>query len=51
MENADFEFQIKVINRSTQKLPRSACNIELFIYIRYFTCFEALNFVQKLTVQ
>ena len=34
-----------------QKILRNAYNIVLFIYDGYFTCFEAVNLVQKLTVQ
>ena len=34
-----------------QKIPRNAYNIVLFTYNRYFTCFEAVNLVQKLTEQ
>ena len=34
-----------------QKISRNAYNIVLFSYNRYSTCFEAVNLVQKLTVQ
>ena len=34
-----------------QKISRNAYNIVLCTYNRYFTCFEAVNLVQKLTVQ
>ena len=34
-----------------QKILRNASNIVLFTYNRYFTCFEAVNLLQKLTVQ
>ena len=33
-----------------QRILRNAYNIVKFIYNRYFTCFEAVNLVQKLTV-
>ena len=33
------------------KILGNAYNIELFTYNRYFTCFEAVNLVQKLTLQ
>ena len=50
MDNVDF----KILNKNYQQrenILRNAYNIVLFIYNRYFTCFEAVNLVQRLTVQ
>ena len=50
MENVDFKFQIKSY-QAMQKIPRNDYNIVLFMYNRCFTCFAAVNLVQKFTVQ
>ena len=45
---------IQISNKSyqqMQKIPRNAYNIVLLTNYKYFTCFEAVNLVQKLTVQ
>ena len=50
MDKVDY----KILNKNDQQMQnilRNAYNIVLFIYNRYFTYFEAVNLVKRLTVQ
>ena len=50
MENVDVKFWTKRYQQ-VQKIFRYAYDVVLFTINRYFTCFEAVNLEQTLTVQ